>query len=57
MNKLLVFMNIMFIGAILLASLNIMLAGPARLSDIAVIALGIFGLFVGNYLAVRKTRR
>jgi len=50
-------MNIMFIGAILLASLNIMLAGPARLSDIAVIALGIFGLFVGNYLAVRKTRR
>ena len=54
MNKLLIFMNIMFIGAILWVMINIMTAPPAKPLDIIMITLGMFGLFVGNYLEIHK---
>ena len=54
MNKLLVFMNFCFVGALIVAIYFALSQPPADLLDIWMIIIAVFGLFVGNYIALRR---
>jgi len=54
--KLLIIMNLLFLGAIILAAINITMSGPAEPIDIITIGIGMAGIMIGNVIALRKAR-
>lgn len=50
MRALVIMMNLLFVGAIILAAL----IGPVDPMNVVVIAVAMFGLMVGNWLAYKK---
>ena len=55
-NKLLIFINFCFVGALIIAVYLTLVDQPGmtRNNDIMMIAFSMFGLIVGNYIALRR---